>query len=252
MVNSENLQEVSVGDECIKLTPNFKRDREWFRDFVTLNQNKSKSFDEDYEESRKKIAEDDTGAYLMIRNIGFLFNGMGDFNCNKDKELFDLWDKSESEIKKRIEVIDRCLDVYDIIFPYTKRKPILNKCDLRSVHKLMDRLFYDTAYPVMDETGVDLNMELGCPGWLDLEKVLLRFFSKISFDRTFDLFEEEVEGTGHIRPIRREEGSSLKGTGVFLVSLDKEKCSESGEKAEETVNNDRDKKVKKKVKTQKK
>ena len=98
----------------------------------------------------------------------------------------------------------------------------------------MDRLFYDTAYPVMDETGVDLNMELGCPGWLDLEKVLLRFFSKISFDRTFDLFEEEVEGTGHIRPIRREGKSSLKGTRVFLVNIDEEK-------AEETVDNEKDK-----------
>ena len=170
----------------------------------------------------------------MITNTCFLFNGMGDFNCNKSFRLFKLWDKRESEIKKRIEVIDRCLDVYDIIFPYTKRKPVLNKCDLRSVHELMDRLFYDTAYPVMDETGVDLNMELGCPGWLDLKKVLLRFFSKISFDRSFDLFEEEVEGTGHIRPIRREGKSSLKGTRVFLVNLEEEK-------AEETVDNEKDK-----------
>ena len=54
MVNSKKFDEVFVGDKCIKLLPNFKRDREWFREFVTLNQNKSKSFDEDYEESRKK------------------------------------------------------------------------------------------------------------------------------------------------------------------------------------------------------
>ena len=235
MVNSENLQEIYVGKECIKLPPNFKRDREWFRDFVTLNQNKSKSFDEDYEESRKKIAEDDTGAYLMIRNVGFLFGGMGDFNCNKDKKLFDMWDDREVVIKRRIEIINKCLDVYDIIFPFNDRKPVLSSFDLKLVHNLMDRLFYDTAYPVMDETGVDLNMELGCPGWLELKKVLLRFFSKISLDRTFDLFEEEVDGTGHIRPIRREDGSSLKGTGVFLLSLDKEKD-------EETVNNEKDKK----------
>ena len=141
----------------------------------------------------------------------------------------------ESGIKKRIEVINHCLDVYDIIFAYTRRKPILRNYDLSLVHDLVDHMFYDTAYPVMDETGVDLNMELGCPGFLDLKKVLLRFFSKISLDRTFDLFEEEVEGTGHIRPIRREDGSSLKGTGVFLVNLDKEK-------AEETVDNDKDKK----------
>ena len=211
-----SFQEVFVGDECIKLPTPFKRDREWFREFVILNQNKSKSLDED-----NKITEDDTGAYLMIRNIGYLFNGMGDFNCNKDKELFELWDKEESEIKKRIEVINSCLDVYDIIFPYTNQKPILSKYDLMLVHNLMDRLFYDTAYPVMNEYGVDLNMELGCPGWLDLKKVLLRFFSKINFDREFGEFEEEVEGTGHIRPIFREDGSSLKGTGKFLLSFTK-------------------------------
>ena len=137
----------------------------------------------------------------MIRNIVFFF-AMGDFNCNKDKELFDLWDKQESVINKRIEIIDKCLDVYDIIFPYNRRKPILSKYDLRPVYNLMDRLFYDTAYPVMDETGVDLNMELGCPGWLDLKKLLLRFFSKINLEREFGKFEEEVEGTGHMRPIR--------------------------------------------------
>ena len=93
----------------------------------------------------------------------------------------------------------------------------------------------------MDETGVDLNMELGCPGWLDLKKLLLRFFSKINLEREFEEFEEEVEGTGHIRPIRRKDGSSLKGTGVFLVNLDKEKCSKCGDKAEETVDNEKDK-----------
>ena len=216
-----SFQEVFVGDECIKLPTPFKRDREWFREFVILNQNKSKSLDEDNKEFKNKIAEDDTGAYLMIRNIGYLFDGMGDFNCNKDKKLFELWDKEESKIKKRIEVINSCLDVYDIIFPYTNRKPILSKYDLKLVHDLMDRLFYDTAYPVMDENGVDLNMELGCPGWLDLKKVLLRFFSKINFDREFGKFEEEVEGTGHIRPIFREDGSSLKGTGTFFMSFTK-------------------------------
>ena len=216
-----SFQEVFVGDECIKLPTPFKRDREWFREFVTLNQNKSKSLDEDSKESKNKIAEDDTGAYLMIRNIGYLFNGMGDFNCNKDKKLFEFWDKEESEIKKRIEVINSCLDVYDIIFSYTNQKPILSKYDLELVHNLMDRLFYDTSYPVMDDYGVDLNMELGCPGWIDLINVLLRFFSKINFDREFGKFEEEVEGTGHIRPIFREDGSSLKGTGTFFMSFTK-------------------------------
>ena len=216
-----SFQEVFVGDEFIKLPTPFKRGREWFREFVILNQNKSKSLDEDNKEFKNKIAEDDTEAYLMIRNIGYLFDGMGDFNCNKDKKLFELWDKEESKIKKRIEVINSCLDVYDIIFPYTNQKPILSKYDLELVHDLMDKLFYDTAYPVMDDYGVDLNMELGCPGWLDLKKVLLRFFSKINFDREFGKSEEEVEGTGHIRPIFREDGSSLKGTGTFFMSFTK-------------------------------
>ena len=77
----------------------------------------------------------------MIRNIGFLFNGMGDFNCNKSLKLFDLWDEKKLDITKRIEVIDRCLDVYDIFFPYTIRKPILSQYDLRLVHNLVDRFF---------------------------------------------------------------------------------------------------------------
>ena len=206
-----SFQEVFVGDECIKLPTPFKRDREWFREFAVINQNK----DEDKDEDEDKYDD----AYLMIKNIGYLFCYMGDFSCNKDKKLFELWDKKETTIKKRIEVINSCLDVYDIIFPYTIRKPILCKNDLIAVHKLMDRLFYDTAYPIMDENGVDLNLELGCPGWLDLKKVLLRFFSKINFDREFGKFEEEVEGTGHIRPLYRKDGPSLKGTGTFLMSF---------------------------------
>ena len=47
------------------------------------------------ENLEKKIAEDDTGAYLMIRNTGFLFNGMVVFNCNKSLKLFDLWDEKK-------------------------------------------------------------------------------------------------------------------------------------------------------------
>ena len=166
---------------------------------------------------------DDTGSYLMIRNIGYLFGYMGDFRCNKKKEIFELWEKNETIIKKRIKIINKCLDVYDIIFPFTLRKPILSNDELSLVHDLMDRLMYDTAYPVMNENGVDLNMELGLPGWLDLKKVLLRFFSKIKIDREFDEFEEEVEGTGHIRPLYRTDGSSLKGTGTFLINFKEDK-----------------------------
>ena len=101
MVNSKKFDEVFVGDKCIKLPTPFKREREWFTEFVILNQNKHKTFYEDYREFRKKIAEDDPGAYLMIRNIGFLFNGMGDFNCNKSLKLFDLWDEKKLDMKKK-------------------------------------------------------------------------------------------------------------------------------------------------------
>ena len=187
-----SFQEVFVGDECIKLPTPFKRDIEWFSEFKTLNN----LLDED---------KNNTGAeYFMIKNIGYLFSAMGDFSCNKEKELFELWNEKESVIKKRIEVINNCLDVYDLIFPYTRLKPILSNYDLNGVHKLMDRLFYDTRYRIMNETGVDLNMEIGLPGWIDLKKVILRFFSKINIDRKFEKFEEEVEGTGHIRPIFRK------------------------------------------------
>ena len=164
--------------------------------------------------------QDYTGKYFMIRNIGYLFGDMGDFACNKDKKIFELWDKNENKIKKRIAVINNSLDVYDLIFPFNKRKPILRKDDLLSVYRLMDRIFYDTAYPIMDETGVDLNMEIGLPGWLDLKKVLLRFFSKIKLDRKFGEYVEEVEGTGHVRPLYRKDGSSLRGTGTYLFNFE--------------------------------
>lgn len=143
------------------------------------------------------------GEYYMIRNIGYLFYNMGDFSLN-NKDLFDIWSEKETVIKKRIEVINKCLDVYDIIFPFNTIKPILDDEDLKGIHKLMDRLFYNTGYTLIDEVGVDLEYELGCSGWLDLKKVILRFFSKIKTSRNFKKFEEEVEGTGHIRPIRRD------------------------------------------------
>ena len=41
----------------------------------------------------------------MIRNIGFLFNGMGVFNCNKSLKLFDLWDEKKSDIKKGLRLL---------------------------------------------------------------------------------------------------------------------------------------------------
>ena len=204
-----SFQEVFVGDDSIKLPTPFKRDIKWFDEFKILNKL--------VDENKNDDNDDDTGAYLMLKNIGYLFCDMGDFSCNKDKNLFEPWGLKKSVIKKRIEVINKCLDVYDIIFPFNRRKPILSRTHLQGVYKLMDRLFYDTAYPVMNEVGVDLNMELGSPGWLDLKKVLLRFFSKIKINRNFSEFEEEVEGTGHIRPLYRKDGTSLKGTGTFLI-----------------------------------
>ena len=209
-----DFQEVAFEDDIIKIPYNFKRDREWFKDFVFLNQDNNKSLSED-----DKIDKDDPGDYFMIKNIAFLFADMGYFDYNKDKKIDELWDKQETNIKKRIKIINKCLDVYDIIFPYTHRKPILGNDELQFVHKLMDRLFYDTCYPIADERGIDLNMELDLPGWLDLKKVLLRFFSKINFDREYMLFEEEVEGTGHVRPLYRTDGTSLKGTGVFSLNF---------------------------------
>ena len=152
----------------------------------------------------KNIAEIKEDNYYMIKNIGYLFYDMGDFSCNKIEDLFDLWLKKENVIKKRIEVINKCLDVYDILFPFNVIRPILDDEDLKGIYKLMDKLFYNTGYTLIDEVGVDLNFELGCPGWLDLKKVILRFFSKIKFLKKYKIFEEEVEGTGHIRLIRRD------------------------------------------------
>ena len=223
------FQEVFVGDECFKFPNPFKRDREWFRDFVVLNQKKSDSLEEDDEE-----VKNDNGEYKMIRNIGYLFDGMGDFNYNNEEDLFELWNKQETKIKKRTEIINTCLDVYDIIFPYTIRKPILSKSDLKLVHKLMDKLLYGCSYQIMDECGVDLNMEIGSPGWLELKNVLLRFFSKINFDRKFEIFEEEVEGTGHIRPLHRKDGSSLEGR--ISISFSKEDEEEDEEEMGDFTN----------------
>ena len=58
----------------------------------------------------------------MIRNIGFLLSDMGDFDCKKDKNLFDMWGDKEVVIKRRIEIINKCLDVYDLIFPFNENQ----------------------------------------------------------------------------------------------------------------------------------
>ena len=83
-----SIQEVFVEEECIKLPTPFQRDLEWITEFKLLNN----ILDEDEDENEYK---DDTGAYLMIRNIGHLFYDMGDFSCNKDKKLFGLWKESK-------------------------------------------------------------------------------------------------------------------------------------------------------------
>lgn len=63
----------------------------------------------------------------------------------------------------------------------------------------MFEIIHGSCYTIMDDYEVDLDMEIGCPGWFELKKVLLRFFSKVNFDREFDRLEEEVDGTGYIR-----------------------------------------------------
>ena len=54
MVNSKKFDEVFVGDKCIKLPTPFKREREWFTEFVILNQNKHKTFIKIIENLEKK------------------------------------------------------------------------------------------------------------------------------------------------------------------------------------------------------
>ena len=193
----DDYKKVFVGDECICVPTPLKKDEEWLDYFMSLNDIKYKVVEQD------KYNYDDS-AYLMIKNICYLFTNMGDFNCNKDTKPFDIWDQKMSSIKKRIEVINNCLDVYDMIYSYTKLKPVLSKDDLEDLYELMDRLFYDTSYLWMEKLSTDIEIEINYPGWLDLKKVLLRFFSKIKLDREFERFEEEVEGTGLIRPILRD------------------------------------------------
>ena len=135
--------------------------------FVDLNQDKKKD-KHDFigltQERFETYNDNDSGQYEMLKRISFLFYYTCDLVLNKDKTLFELWPEKETEIKKRIDVINNCLDVYDIIFPYTERKPLFYKDDLENIHKFMDRLLYDVRYPIMDETGVDLNLEIGFPG----------------------------------------------------------------------------------------
>ena len=212
-----SIKEVFIGDYSIDLPKPFKRDKEWLDYFMRLNLFKYKVVDQDKYNY-------DNGAYFMIKNIGYLFTFMGDFICNKDKRPLDLWGEKMYSIKKRIEVINNCLDVYDIIYPYTNLKPVLSMDDVKTVHDLMDKILYSTSYLWMEVKSVDLDIEVNSPGWIDLKKVLLRFFSKIKLDREFERFEEEVEGTGLIRPLYRKDGSIIK-----VTSLNKEDEDENGD-----------------------
>lgn len=99
------FQEVFVGDECFKFPNPLKRDREWFREFVVLNQNKSNAFDEDYEESINEMISNGTDAYLMIINIGYLFNGMGDFNLNNSKDFLNFGKKTRLKLKEGLRLL---------------------------------------------------------------------------------------------------------------------------------------------------
>ena len=120
------------------------------------------------------------GNYLMIRNIGFLFLGIEKLLAEDTVYVFSKsWDETRKERDKVIGSINKALDVYDEIFPYTWFKPKLTKEDLSVVHRLMEKILYTTRYPIVDQFGADLQHETYYSGWLDLKKVILRFFSKV-------------------------------------------------------------------------
>ena len=52
---------------------------------VTTSDKEFFLFDDEY--IKLNSDEDDSGAYLMIKNIGHLFYYMGDFSLNKDKKF---------------------------------------------------------------------------------------------------------------------------------------------------------------------
>lgn len=164
-------------------------------DFKKVNQITKELQEEQELEELQEEQEEQEDNYYVLKNIGYLFHHFDGF-CSKSQELFKFWPKEEVSIKKRIEVINKCLDVYDILFPFDYPKPILNDEDLRGIHSVICRMFLDTRYTIMNEVGVDLSLEIGCPGWLDLKKVILRFLSKIKFSRNFEKFEEIFEGSG--------------------------------------------------------
>lgn len=64
-------------------------------------------------------------------------------------------------------------------FLFTWSKPKLTKEDLRSVHRLMEKILFTTRYPIVDEIGADLEHETYYSDWLDLKKDILRFFLKL-------------------------------------------------------------------------
>ena len=94
------------------------------------------------------------GNYLTIRNIGFLFLGIEQLLAKGTVEEFSKsWDESKKERKKVIKSINKALDVYDEIFPYTWFKPKLTKEDLSVVYRLMEKILYTTYYPIVDQFG---------------------------------------------------------------------------------------------------
>ena len=99
------------------------------------------------------------GKYSMIRNIGFLFIGVEQLLAKGTVEEFSKSrDETRKERDKVIESINKALDVYDEIFPYTWFKPKLTKEDLSVVHRLMEKILYTTRYPIVDEFGAGLNL----------------------------------------------------------------------------------------------
>ena len=137
--------------------------------------------------------------YNVIRSIGYLFYNFEGFyyfdsKRKENEQLFDFWPKCKDDIKKRIDIINNCLDAYDFIFPIDYPKPILTVDDIEGIHKILRTMLIDTRYNIMNEVGVDLNLELGCPGWIDLKKLILRFLSKIKIKIKIKNSEEILEG----------------------------------------------------------
>ena len=162
--------------------------------------------DKEYQQpSPKKVLhqEDNYNFILSIQYLFYGFDGFFEDRCSGEKreKLFNFWPKCQDLIKKRVDIINNCLDMYDLIFPIDYVKPILNNDEIKDVKNILKIMIGDTRYRVMNEVGVDLNLELGCPGWIDLKRLILRFLSKIKIQKN----DKILEGDSLIEEVRQED-----------------------------------------------